>query len=333
MNEITTLAIDLAKNVFQVHGVDAGGHALLRKQLRRTELQRLLISVPSCKVAMEACGSAHYWARVAARAGHQVHLIPPQYVKAFNRGQKNDRNDAQAIADASRIPDMARVAVKSEEQQAILALHRLRERVVKERTAIGNQLQSVLGEFGLLIPRARTKMGPALAAVLDGEQLPALLRPAIRGHWEHLLEIEQRLKQLTTQIERLAQLSVPCQRLMQRPGVGPIVATAFAAEVADAATFRNGRQVAAWLGLVPRQYSSGATHRLLGITKRGNQYLRRLLIHGARSAMQAAHRHPERPLYRWGLEVRARRGANRANVAFANKMARHLWASLRYETA
>lgn len=333
MGEITTLAIDLAKNVFQLHGVDAQGHALLRRQVRRAQLHQVLAQLPPCKVAMEACSSAHFWGRVAGRAGHQVHLIPPQYVKAFTRGQKNDRNDAQAIADASRLPDMAQVAVKTEEQQAVLSLHRLRERLVKERVGLANQLQGVLGEFGLLVPRAHTLMRAAIAELLDGEAIPALLRPAIRNQWEHLADLDARLKVLTTQIEQLARHSEPCRRLMRRPGVGPIIATAFVAEIANAAHYKNGRQVAASLGLVPRQYSSGASTRLFGITKRGNQYLRRLLIHGARSAMRTAHRHPENALNRWGLQLRARRGANRANVAFANKMARHLWASLRYETA
>lgn len=333
MSEITTLAIDLAMQVFQLHGVDDRGVALRQQQVRRAQLTSTLAQLPVCTVAMEACGSAHHWGRVAQRLGHRVHLIPPQYVKAYARGQKNDRNDAQAIAEAARVPGMAQVAVKSEEQQAILALHRFREQLVKERTALANQLQGVLREFGLLVPRAPLQMRARLADLLASEAIPAVLRPAVRSHCDHLTEIEARLRALTHQLQQVARDSEPCQRLMRRRGVGPIIATAFVAEVANPTAFKNGRQVAAWLGLVPRQHSSGSITRLLGVTKRGNPYLRQLLVHGARSALLAAHRHPEDPLCRWSLQLRVRRGHNRATVALANKLARHLWASLRYEVA
>lgn len=333
MNEIKTLAIDLAKDVFQLHGVDERGQAVLRRQVRRAQLTGVLVQLPPCTVAMEACAGAHYWGRLFTSYGHRVHLIPPHYVKAFNRGQKNDRNDAQAIAEAASRPQMARVAVKSEEQQAILALHRMRERLVKERTALRNQLHGLLLELGILLPRGHLRMLKRLAELLAEEHLPALLRPTLHRQREHLLQLDALIEPMSKQLHQLAQQSEPCRRLMQRRGVGPITATAFAAEIGDPATFKNGRQVAAWLGLVPRQYSSGARTVLLGITKRGNSYLRQLLVHGARSALQVAPRHPEDTLCRWALAVRERRGANRASVALANKTARQLWATLRYAEA
>ena len=330
MNQITTLAIDLAKHVFQLHGTDTQGHALLQRSLRRTQLSTTLAQMPRCTVVLEACGSAHYWARQFQALGHSVRLIAGQHIKAFNRGQKNDRNDAEAIACAARQPGMPFVPVKSGEQQAILALHRIRERLVRERVALTNQLHGLLGEFGIMLPHGVNPLRRELQSVLNGQAVPQLLHTTLRDQLEHLSTIEQRLGDITRQIEQLARASEPCQRLMQHRGVGPIIATAFAAELADASAFKNGRQVSAWLGLVPRQHSSGGRPRLLGITKRGDPYLRRLLIHGARSALLYAPKRTD-PLSRWSLAVRERRGANRACVALANKTARRLWATLRYE--
>jgi len=331
VSEITLLAIDLAKSVFQLCGVDDRGQVRLQRRLSRAQLMPALVKLPRCTVVMEACGSAHYWARCIRSLGHTVRLLAPQHVKAFNRGQKNDRNDAQAIACAARQPDMPQVAVKSEEQQAILALHRLRERMVHERVARTNQLHGLAAEFGIVLPtRSPLKLRQLLQEKLDGAALPALLVPQLRVQLEHLEYLRQQLAQLTRQLEQLAQHSPACQRLMHTRGVGPIIATAFTCQVGDPNTFRNGRQFAASLGLVPRQDSSAERTRLLGITKRGDPYLRRLLVHGARAAMRVAARHPHDPLSCWVLKVRERRGANRAAVALANKLARRLWASLRY---
>lgn len=331
MSEITLLAIDLAKSVFQLCGVDDRGHVRLQRRLSRAQLMPALVKLPRCTVVLEACGSAHYWARCIGQLGHTVRLLAPQHVKAFIRGQKNDRNDAQAIACAARQPDIPNVAVKSEEQQAILALHRLRERMVHEHVARTNQLHGLAAEFGVILPtRSPPKLRQLLQEKLDSGALPALLVPQLRVQLEYLEYLRQQLAQLTGQIKQLAQQSTACQRLMQTRGVGPIIATAFACQVGDASTFRNGRQFAASLGLVPRQHSSADRTRLLGITKRGDPYLRRLLVHGARAAMRVAARHPQDPLSGWVLKVRERRGANRAAVALANKLARRLWASLRY---
>jgi transposase len=331
VSEITLLAIDLAKNVFQLCGVDDRGHVRLERRLSRAQLLPALVKQPRCTVVMEACGSAHHWARSFRQLGHTVRLLAPQHVKAFMRGQKNDRNDAQAIACAARQPGIPDVAVKSEEQQAILALHCFRKRLVHERVARTNQLHGLMAEFGVILPKqSPAKLRQVLHEKLEAGALPPLLTPQLRVQLEHLQLLEQQLKQLTGEIEQIAQLSEPCQRLMQLRGVGPIIATTFVCQIGDASTFRNGRQCAASLGLVPRQHSSGNCTRLLGITKRGDGYLRSLLVHGSRSLLRVATRHPEDPLCQWALRVAQRRGANRAAVALANKLARRLWATLRY---
>jgi len=332
MKEITTLAIDLAKRVFQLHGTDAQGHARLCRQVRRAQLPQLLATLPRCTVVMEACASAHYWGRVASSLGHTVRLIAAQHVKAFARGQKNDRNDAEAIACAARQPGLPSVALKSQEQQAVLAVHAIRERLIRERVALVNQLHGLLGEFGVVLPRALQALKRTVLQRLDEGGVPPLLQGVLREQLEHLRALEAHLSATTKKLEQLARHSEPCQRLMRHRGVGPIIASAFVAEIADAKAFHNGRQVAAWLGLVPRQHSSGSRIQLLGITKRGNSYLRKQLIHGARAALRWAGR-SEDPVSRWALNVQQRRGFNRACVALANKTARHLWASLRYEPA
>ena len=330
MSEITLLAIDLAKSVFQLCGVDDRGHVRLQRRLSRAQLMPALVKLPGCTVVMEACGSAHYWARSIRALGHTVRLLAPQHVKAFNRGQKNDRNDAQAIACAARQPDIPQVAVKSEEQQAVLALHRLRERTVHERVARTNQLHGLAGEFGVLLPRSLGRLRAVLLEKLDAGAFPGLLAPQLRAQLDHLQGLGEQLRQLTQHLQQLAEQSEPCRRLMHTRGIGPIIATALSCQIGDASAFRNGRQFAASLGLVPRQHSSADRIRLLGITKRGDPYLRSLLVHGARSAMQSAARHPDDPLSRWALSLRERRGANRATVGLANKLARRLWATLRY---
>jgi transposase len=332
MTQITTVAIDLAKRVFQLHGTDEQGHAVLRRQVRRGQLPAVLGQLPRCTVVMEACSSAHHWGRVAASLGHRVRLIAPQHVKAFNRRQKNDRNDAEAIACAARQPQLPSVALKSQEQQAVLALHAIRERLIREQVGLVNQLHGLLGEFGLVLPRARQSFKRAVLDIVDGGQVPQLLHRALCEQLEHLRDLEARLAAITGQLQQSAKHSEPCRRLMRHRGVGPIIATAFVAELGDAGAFHNGRQVAAWLGLVPRQHSSGSRIRLLGITKRGNSYLRKQLIHGARAALRCAGRCAD-PVSRWALGLQQRRGWNRACVALANKTARRLWATLRYEVA
>lgn len=327
MSEITTLGIDLAKSVFQLHGVDAAGRVVLRRQVRRGQLPGVLAQLPPCVVAMEACGGAHYWGRRWQGLGHTVKLLAPQYVKAFGRGAKNDRNDARAICEAACQVGMPTVAVKSEVQQGWLALHRVRALAQKQRTMVANQLRGLLAEHGVVLARRLGTLRRELPAVL--ERLSPPLRLALQLQYEQLRRLDVQLAQLDRELRGLAQASEPCQRLMQQRGVGPLIATAVVAEVADPAVFRNGRQFAAWVGLVPRQHSTGGRPRLLGISKRGDRYLRTLLVHGARAALSTAARHDD-AVSRWALGVAERRGANRAAVALANKLARRLWATLRY---
>jgi transposase len=332
MNDVKILAVDLAKHVFQLHGVNARGEVVLQRRLSRVHLPAFLAQLPPCEVAMEACATAHHWARRACSYGHAPRLIAPQYVKAFNRGQKNDRNDAQAIACAAMQPDMPQVPIKNEEQQVVMALHRIRSRVMKERVGVVNQLHGLVAEFGIVLPLGTRPLRRELTRVLDEGALPPLLQQVLTDQLDQLKQIEERLQILTERIQSLAEGSIPCRQLMRHRGVGPLTATAFVAEVANPRVFKNGRHVAAWLGLVPRQHSSGEHTRLLGITKRGNPYLRTLLIHGARAALRQAHRHTD-PLSRWSLEVKQRRGPHRAAVALANKTSRRLWATLRYAEA
>jgi transposase len=292
-------------------------------------LPQVLAGLPPCLIAMEACGGAHYWGRRCQEWGHRVKLLAPRYVKAFCRGAKNDRNDARAICEAARQPGMPGVGVKSEEQQHWQALHRVRALTQKQRTMVSNQLRGLLAEHGVVFERGEGALRRALPTRL--ERLAPLLREVLQGQYELLVTLDRHLAALERQVRELARASAPCGELMRERGVGPLIATAVVAEVADAQVFHNGRQFAASLGLVPRQHSTGGRPRLLGISKRGDHYLRTLLVHGARAALRTAEGHDD-PISRWARGVAERRGANRAAVALANKLARRLWARLRYGT-
>ncbi len=331
MNEITMLGIDLAKNVFQLHGVDAGGHVLMRRQVRRKQLMNAIAQVAPTTVAMEACAGAHEWGRRIAKLGHQVLLIAPNFVKPFVKSHKTDRNDAEAICEAALRPTMRFVALKSVEQQQMLALHRLRAGAVKTRTATANRLRGILLEFGIVIPQGIARLRSELPSILEDAEnsLPPVLRAELALQMQRLRDLDAEVAGITSQIEQLAEAHEPCRRLMQRRGIGALTASAFVAELGDHRAFRNGRQVGAWLGLVPRQQSSGGRAVLLGISKRGDKYLRTLLIHGARGVVRLADRHDD-PLNRWIQKLRQRRGTNKAIVAVANKTARQLWAQLAY---
>ena len=328
MKQITTLAIDLAKTVFQLHGVDEHGVAVLRRQVRRGQLLALIARLPACLIAMEACATAHYWGRQFLKLGHRVKLIPPQYVKPFVKGSKTDRNDAAGICEAALRPAMPEVAVKSEEQQGVLALHRMRELLEKQRKQLANQLRGILGEFGIAIAASVKALREALPEAK--EQVPSLLRPTLEQACERLRELERQCKAHTEQIEACANNNPLCRRLMRERGIGPISASAFVATLGDPGHYRNGRQVSACLGLVPRQHSTGGKAVLLGITKRGDKYLRMMLIHGGRSVVRHA-KGKHDPVSEWVNELARRRGPNRAAVAMANKNARRLWAIWRDE--
>jgi len=330
VNEITTLAIDLAKNVFQLHGVDSRGACQLRKRLRRGQLLGFVAQRPPCLVAMEACASAHYWGREFIKLGHRVKLIPPQYVKPFVRGNKTDSNDAEGICEAALRPKMPSVAVKSVEQQAVLCEHRIRQLLESQRKQLSNHLRGLLAEFGIVIPKSSAVLKKGLAEAI--ERAPARLRPVLNEAHQRLRDLQRQCQEQTRRIEQLAADTPLCQRFMKERGVGPIIASAYAATVGSPRHYHNGRQVSASLGLVPKQYSSGEEPQLLGISKRGDKYLRTLLIHGARSVVSRIDGRTD-PLSVWLQGVVTRRGKNKAAVALANKTARRLWAIWRDEAA
>jgi transposase len=333
MSEVTTIGLDLAKNVFHLVGCDAHGKVVKRKMLKRREVFAYMANLPPCLIGTEACASAHYWGRQLTALGHEVKLIPAQHVKAFLRGNKNDYNDALAIAEAVSRPQMRFVEIKTEAQQDIQALHRLRERRLQERTALCNQLRGLLAEYGLVLPRGIHVLRRTLPELLeDGENgLSDLFRRLLAQSYQQLRQLDAHIEAYSEELKRYSQHSDACQRLQTIPGFGPVVASAFAGHVATGESYRRGRDVAASIGLVPRQHSSGGKEVLLGISKRGDRYLRCLLIQGARAVVLRANKRDD-PLSRWINRLMDRRGKNRAIVALANKMARIGWAVLRYKT-
>jgi transposase len=327
--KITTVGIDLAKNVFQVHGVDERGNAVLRKQLRRAQVSIFFGNLPPCVIGMEACASAHHWGRTLQRYGHTVRLMAPQFVKPYIKTNKNDVADAEAICEAVSRPNMRFVPIKSIEQQAILSVHRVRHGFVKARTAQGNQIRGLLGEYGLVIPKGICHVAKRVPEILEdaGNELPASFRQLISRLTEHLKDLDRQVKDFERQIIDWHRNSPLSRKLEAIPGIGALAASALVASIADANSFKNGRQVSAWLGLVPRQHSSGGKSVLLGISKRGDAYLRTLLVHGARSAILAAQRKTQNTNV-WLSNLLNRRHTNIAAVALANKNARTVWALL-----
>ncbi|MHB1565222.1 MAG: IS110 family RNA-guided transposase [Acidiferrobacter sp.] len=326
--QITTVGIDLAKAVFAVHGVDGRGKVVFRKSLKRTQVLMFFANLEPCLIGMEACGSAHYWARKLSALGHTVRLMAPQFVKPYVRTNKNDAADAEAICEAVSRPSMRFVPAKTEEQQGILAVHRARQGFVKARTARANQIRGLLSEFGLVIPQGIASIAKHIPRILEDAEndLPDTLRALIARLATHLKELDCQVDELEAQIQAWHRQNAESQRLAEMPGIGPITATALVAVMGDAKTFTDGRQLAAWLGLVPRQHSSGGKPALLGISKRGDVYLRTLLIHGARAVVQSAERKIAADT--WIKRLLGRRHKNVAALALANKNARTVWALL-----
>jgi transposase len=327
--QIVRIGLDLAKYVFEVHGVDACGKTVIRKTLRRNAVPSFFANLPPCLVGMEASNGAHYWAKVLSELGHEVRLISPQFVTPYVKSNKNDRNDAEAICEAAGRPHMRFVPVKSAEQLALQAIHRVRSRLVSARTRLVNQVRGLLTEHGFVIARDIGQLRRHLADIVGcGEgALNDLVRGLLIEMQEELAEIDRRITIYDRRIRALYRGSEPCQRLGRIEGIGPLSATALVAAVGDQHCFKNGRQFAAWLGLVPKQQSSGGRARLLGISKRGVSYLRTLLIHGARAVLARASK-KEDPRSRWVRKLRERRHPNIAAVALANKNARIAWALL-----
>jgi transposase len=324
-----TIGLDLAKTVFQVHGADGEGRPVLRKRLRRGQVLGFFAQLPPCLVGLEACASAHYWARELQGLGHAVRLIPPQYVKPFVKTNKNDAADAEAICEAVLRPTMRFAAVKSADQQSVLMLHRSRELLVRQRTMLINALRGHCGEFGLIAAQGARKVAALIEVIedLDDHRLPSLAREALISLVVQLRAAEERIAGLEKELMAWHRCNEASLRLATIPGVGVITATALVATVGDATQFRSARQFAAWLGLVPRQQSSGGKDRLGRISKRGDGYLRRLLVHGARTVLFWSRRRKE-TRSDWLEAMLARRPTNVVMVAMANKTARVVWAML-----
>jgi len=325
--KIRTLGIDLAKNVFHVHGEDAKGKVVIRQRLSRKKLPEFIANLPSCLIGMEACGGAHYWARTFRKMDHQVKLMPPQYVKPYVKTNKNDYNDAEAICEAVRRPNMRFVGIKEIEQQDIQSLHRIRSGYMQARTRLVNQIRGLLSEYGIVIGRQVGQLRCRLPGILeDGEnQLTEFGRELFSGLYEELIKLDRQVEACDKQIERIFKANEVCQRLAKVEGIGPLTATALVASVGNPHVFQKGRQMAAWLGLVPKQHSTGGKPVLLGISKRGDRYLRTLLIHGARSVVSRTEgKSDARSL--WINQLKKRCGINKACVALANKNARIVWA-------
>lgn len=333
MNKISVVGLDLAKNVFQVHGVDEEGTVVLRKQLSRTQMKRFFARLAPCLIGMESCGGAHYWSRTLTGLGHRVRMMAPAFVKPYLKSNKNDRNDAEAICEAVQRPNMRFVAAKLPEQQAVLHLHRARHLLVRQRVACSNQMRGILLEYGISLPQGVKAISWRLPELLeDGEnELPMLTRHLLAECKEEHDQLVERVKRLENQLKAWHAGNDISQRLAEIPGIGLLTATALAASVGEGQDFKNGRQLAAYLGLVPRQSSSGGKDCLLGISKRGDGYLRGLLIHGARAVISHIRRRLKvgRPGGNpWVEALLLRCHVNEAAVALANKMARVAWVLL-----
>jgi transposase len=320
------LAIDLGKRSFHLHGIDADGVIVSRK-VSRAKLVEAVQNLAPTTVAMEACASAHHWGRLFIAAGCKVRLINPRFVKPFVKGSKNDATDAEAIFEAAIRPTMRFVPVKSAGQQDVQLLHRARERLVRQRTALINHTRGLLAEYGVVLPQGSWRFEAQAPAAVAQAELSDLAREIFADLLNQLDDVNRRLKKLDTRIISICRSNAACRRLAVLPGIGPVIATALVAAVDDGRHFRSGRELAAWIGLVPRQYTTGGKPRLGGIGRRANHYLRRQMIHGARAVVSRLANHDDRRS-QWLKALVARRGINRTVVALANKTARIAWVML-----
>jgi transposase len=324
MKKVSTIGLDIAKNVFQVHGVDGAGAVVIRRALRRSQVLAWFARQPGCVVGIEACATAHYWGRELRRLGHEVRLIPPAYAKAYVRRNKNDAADAAAICEAVGRPAMRFVAIKTEPQQALAGIHRVRDLLIKQRTMLKNQLRGLMAEFGVVAATGRRGLNELLAVLSDAEdrRLPSPLREALVAVMETLRGLDRKLEEIDRQIVAAGREDMTCRHLVTAPGYGPILSSAMAALVTDPGAFNRAGDFAASLGLVPRQDGTGGKLRLGPISKRGNGYLRRLLVNGATSLIKAQHvrRDP------WIAKLLANKPRKLVAVALANKLARIGWA-------
>lgn len=332
MNNVTVLGIDLAKDVFQLHAVNEYGKKIFNKKVSRSALPDVIIKLPPCKIVMEACGSSNYWSRKFVSMGHEVSQISPQHVKPFVQGNKNDKNDARAIVIASQQDGMPTVPIKTVEQQEIQMLHRYRESLVHDRTALANRIRGYLRESGLFLTVGISQVRKQVPLFLEdgGNELTFGMREILASCHKKLLELDEEINKYTQKIELFCKHNPICERLMKLSGVGPMIASIVFATMGSPTNFKNGRHFAAFLGLVPKEHSSGGKHCLMSISKRGDRYIRSLLIHGGRAVVKNSNKKTDY-LSLWVNRIHKERGFNKAAVAIANKNARHMWAIMAYD--
>ena len=333
MTKVTRVGIDLGKHVYQVCGMDASGAVVFQHQVKAPRLMELMSRIEPCLVGMEASCGAHHWVEKLSELGHDVRMMSPQFVRPYVKSNKSDYHDAEAICEAVSRPTMRFVPYKTKERRALQQVHRSREAALRRRTQLVNQLRGFLGEYGIVLPQGRAvvmREVPAIASDPERE-LPGSFRALLCMQHQALLQADEQVADLTAMLVRESKENPLCERLMSIPGIGPIVSTALVASVGNGWAFSNARQMSAWIGVVPRQVSTGGRTRLLGISKRGDRYLRALLIHGARAVLRTAHTGERTRLKEWALDVKRRRGPNVATVALANKLGRIAWAVLRHD--
>lgn len=330
---VTVLGIDLAKSSFHLYGVDKHGDMVLTKKQTRSKLCEFVAQLPVCLIGIEACGGANYWKRVFERYGHTVKMMSPQFVKPYVKSNKNDAIDAEAICEAVQRPNMRFVPSKEIAQQDIQSLHRIRSQLVARRTAQANQIRGLLLEYGIIIPKGISNVRQEIPGILENadNELTRLFRGVLSDLYDEMVHLDERVEKLEDTLKVICKENTDCQRLLTIPGVGLLSATALVAAIGDIRVFKSGRELAAWLGLVPRQRSTGGKPTLLGISKRGDTYLRTLLIHGGRAIVRVAEKHQDKRS-QWMGTLEQRRGANIASVAVANKNARIAWALLTRQT-
>ncbi|HHD56220.1 MAG TPA: IS110 family transposase [Desulfobulbaceae bacterium] len=327
----TTIGLDLAKNVFHVVCFDKHFKEQSKRMLRRRDVLKYFANIPPCLIGMEACSGSSYWGRELKQLGHNVKLMPAQHVKRYLQGNKNDYNDARAIAEATTRPKIPTVPVKTPQEQDMQALHRMRSQCMRDRTALSNSTRGLLSEYGIILPKGISQLRQGIPELLEDADnaLSDFFRELLARRYQQLIELDEHITFYTQHLEKLARQDEACRRLQTIPGFGPIASSAFRSAIGNGENFSKGRDVAASLGLVPRQHSSGGKNVLLGISKRGDRYLRTLLVHGARAVVNQAERKSD-PLSLWINRIRRERGWNKAVVAMANKMARMGWAILRH---
>jgi len=330
---ISVLGIDLAKQSFQLHGVNEQGQTVMRKSLTRKKLTAFIANLAPCLIGLEACGGAHYWVRVFEHFGHNVKMMAPQFVKPFVKSNKNDAVDAEAICEAVQRPSMRFVPAKGVEQQDIQSMHRIRSQAVARRTALSNQIRGLLMEYGVVIPKGISYVRKEIPLVLEdaGNELSFLFRELLHDLYKEMIHLDERVKTLENKLKTICRQNEDCQRLLSIPGIGLLSATAIVAAISDVSVFKSGREFSAWLGLVARQHSTGGKPTLLGISKRGDSYLRTLLIHGGRTVVRVADKYQDKR-NQWISNLEHRRGKNISAVAVANKNARIAWALLSNKT-